>query len=349
MARGQAYPSERQFFTDSKTGVSIMKLTAFPTVNSKFYFHFNAFTPDSKTLVFHSYRFAKRDSEIDVFKVNTDGMGLVQLTDRPNVRGATVSYDGKWLYYVTEGYFRRVSMDTCEEETIGYLDALTSDAESASMTYDDKQYFVEATLKNGKRGIARYSTDGKEAEVIFESELHITHTQVEPSEGNTVAFQQGPDRLHRNIWLIDRDGGNFRPLELPYGNGHWMWIAGTKRIMTNLEKEQQGIAVKGEHEQSAELFANGEHYWHGSCSMDGKWLVSDTNWPDHGIHLLNVATKKHKVLCYPNSSSCHPQWTHPHPSFSPDGKLVVYNSDATGIPHVYMAKVPDDMREELAR
>jgi hypothetical protein len=237
-----------------------------------------------------------------------------------------------------------------DEDAISHLDALTwhpESAESASMTYDDKYYYVEATLKNGKRGIARFSTDGKEARLIFENS-EITHTQCEPTEGQVIAFQHGPDKDNRNIWLIDRDGGNLRPLELPYGNGHWMWLGGTKRIMSNLEKEQQGIAVMAENYKEPELFANGEHYWHGSCSMDGKWMVSDTNWPDHGIHIINVATKKHKILCYPNSSSCHPQWTHPHPSFSPDGRMVVYNSDAGGIPNVYLAVIPDAMLAELA-
>lgn len=328
--------------------MEITKLTGFPTVNSKFYFHINDFTPDSKTLVFNSYQFAQRDSQIDIFKVNIDGTGLVQLTDRPNVRGATLSYDGKWLYYVTNGTFRRVSLKTYEEQTINHLDTLTCHAESASLTYDDQQYYVEATLKNGKRGIARFSTDGMEAEVLFENE-RITHTQVETTEGKVIAFQDGPDAHNRNIWLIDRDGSNLRPLELPYGNGHWMWIAGTKRIMSNLEKDCRGIAVMSEKESEPEIYANGEHYWHGSCSMDGQWMVTDTNCPDHGIHLIHMATKKCKVLCYPDSSSCHPQWTHPHPSFSPDGKLVVYNSDVSGIPHVYLAHIPAEMMEELAR
>jgi hypothetical protein len=29
--------------------------------------------------------------------------------------------------------------------------------------------------------------------------------------------------------------------------------------------------------------------------------------------------------------------------------MVVYNSDVSGIPHVYLAMIPDDMLEELAR
>lgn len=347
MAKGQEYSSERKLFEDGKTGVGIVKLTAFPTVNTKFYFHVHAFAPDSQSLVFKSYKYAHRDSQIDIFKVNIDGKGLVQLTDRPDVGGAVVSFDGKWLYYVSNGEFRRLSMSTYEEESIRHLDSLAAGAGLSSMTYDDRFYYVEVNLKNGRRGIARFSTDGREADVVFEN-AYITHAQIEPSEGNVIAFQDGPDERHRNIWLVNQDGSHLRPLELPYGNGHWMWVGSTKKIMSNLEKEYQGIAMMAEHDEAPELIADGEHYWHASCSMDGKWMVSDTNWPDHGIHLINVATRKSKVLCYPNSSSCHPQWTHPHPSFSPDGKLVVYNSDESGIPHVYMACIPDDMLAEMA-
>ncbi|MCC6391108.1 MAG: PD40 domain-containing protein, partial [Bryobacterales bacterium] len=35
-----------------------------------------------------------------------------------------------------------------------------------------------------------------------------------------------------------------------------------------------------------------------------------------------------------------PQWTHPHPSFSPDERLVVYASDRTGHPQVYVVELP---------
>jgi oligogalacturonide lyase len=36
-----------------------------------------------------------------------------------------------------------------------------------------------------------------------------------------------------------------------------------------------------------------------------------------------------------------PQWTHPHPSFSPDGRLVVYTSDVSGHSQIYVVTVPD--------
>jgi len=348
MAKGQQYQPERRFFQDNRTGVEITQLSSFPTVNSKFYFHVNAFTPDSKSLVFHSYKSASRNSQIDVFKVDVDGTGLTRLTDNPGVGGTVLSYDGQWLYYMVGPEFRRTSLTTYEEQTINRLERLSGEFDLACITYDDRHYYVEAVLDNGNVGIVRFAADGSEATVVYEGP-GITHVQVEPQEGKTIAFQTRPDEQHRNIWLIDADGGNLRPFSLPYGNGHWMWVGGTGKIMSNLEKAHQGIAVMREGDEQAERLVEGEHFWHASSSLDGEWMVSDTNWPDNGIQIIHIKTKKYKTLCYTGSSSSHPQWTHPHPSFSPDGRYVVFNSDASGIPHLYLAKVPEELYAELSR
>jgi len=35
-----------------------------------------------------------------------------------------------------------------------------------------------------------------------------------------------------------------------------------------------------------------------------------------------------------------PQWSHPHPSFSPTGNKVAYTSDASGFVQMHVARVP---------
>lgn len=352
----RSYPHERKFYQDATTGVEIVKLTAFPTTNIKLYFHVNAFTPDSQTLVFQSYKENTRTSGINLFKVNIDGTGLTQLTDAPEAGSPVVSPDGKWLYYICHGELRRVSIADGTEDSINRIEGITpSDALSAntagstinaSMSPDGKVYITDCTLESGERAILRYTTDGKEADIIYRSHS-ITHTQMEPGEGQMIAFQHGPDAQHRNIWLMSQYGENVRPLELPYGNGHWMWLGKTKRIMSNMESQCKGIAIKGEWEKDLEWLAKDQLYWHAASSPDGEWVISDTNWPDNGLFLINVRTKKKKKLCEPHSSCCHPQWTHPHPNFSPDGRMVVYNSDVDGIAHMYLAKISDDYFEQL--
>ena len=344
--RGREYPSERKFFTDPETGVRITKLTAFPLTHHKLYFHINQFTPDSQTLVFACLRESSRAASEDIYKVNTDGMGLVQLTDDPDLSGAILSYDGRFLYYLSNGTLKRVDIHSFEEQEINHIDGLKT-AGCTSLTYDGKYLCGEGDTEDGGRMVYLFATDGSKKEIICRSDM-ITHTQIEPSEGKVIAFQHGPDQLHRNIWLVDIDGSNMRPLELPYGNGHWMWIGSSKRIMTNLESSCWGISTFAEGDAQVEkIVSDGLTCWHGSCSMDGQWMVTDTNWPDQGIHVINIASKKHMKLCSSNSSNCHPQWTHPHPSFSPDVRYVAFNSDQTGISHIYLAEVPAELKAAL--
>lgn len=354
------YSWERQFLTDPVTGVKIIKLTSFPTINIKLYLHVNAFTADSKTLVFQSYHAQKRTSGIDLYKVNTDGTELVQLTQDREAASPVVSPDGKWVYYLCHGCLKRVSVKDGLEEEISCLDGIRpSDALSAntagttvngSMSPDGSLYIADCTLDDGKRAILRFSTDGKDAGIVLKNS-EITHTQIDPINGDTIAFQYGPDEKNRNIWLVRTDGTELRPLELPYGNGHWMWQGRTGRIITNMEKHCQGIcsASAFENDGTVKVVAEGEHFWHAASDPTGEWIVSDTNWPDHGIFLIHAPTGNYRKLCEPRSSCGHPQWSHPHPSFSPDGKWVVYNSDVSGTAQMYLAEVPDRLKEELRK
>ncbi len=94
--------------------------------------------------------------------------------------------------------------------------------------------------------------------------------------------------------------------------------------------------------------ACGPYFWHSASTLDGEWIVADTNWPDVGLQLVHVPSGRFGTLCFPQSSMGHPQWSHPHPQFSPDGRSVVFTSDATGIPQVFLARVSDEIRERTA-
>src|SRR5439155_441208 len=88
--------------------------------------------------------------------------------------------------------------------------------------------------------------------------------------------------------------------------------------------------------------------------------------------LVDSGSGEHRVLCFPGASNqgyqweeplplgasgaapgwqtmvettrgetaYGPQWSHPHPSFSPDGRLVSYTSDAGGWPQAYVLEQP---------
>jgi len=117
--------------------------------------------------------------------------------------------------------------------------------------------------------------------------------------------------------------------------------------------------------------------WHACARRDGSLIVCDTNHPDLGLHLINPENGERRFLYHPGArnlgtqwafsrpeegptvdisifrtagqrleppfyraSTYGPQWTHPHPSFSPDGSHVLFTSDRTGHSQVYMIPVP---------
>ena len=123
--------------------------------------------------------------------------------------------------------------------------------------------------------------------------------------------------------------------------------------------------------------------WHITPNRDGAKVLCDTNHPDIGLQLIDVATGEHNTICLPESSNggsqwlksryalaedwaaaqaasekgkslswmemasdsvYGPQWTHPPPSFSPDETMVAFASDRSGHTQVYVAEIPEFLR-----
>jgi hypothetical protein len=129
-----------------------------------------------------------------------------------------------------------------------------------------------------------------------------------------------------------------------------------------------------EHRTIAEFNA-----WHITPNRAGTAVLCDTNHPDDGIFIVDVATGERRLVCLSESSNggsqwrtsryalaedfaaaqsvaksgralswmevgtdtvYGPQWTHPHPSYSRDERSVVFTSDRSGHAQVYVAEVP---------
>jgi oligogalacturonide lyase len=105
--------------------------------------------------------------------------------------------------------------------------------------------------------------------------------------------------------------------------------------------------------------------WHPSINRQGTLMCTDTTFPDIGLQLFDPrdGVGQPRTLCFPGATNegkhwdtdhCPyddedykqgkwkvyaPQHTHPHPSFSPDGRWVIFTSDRTGHSQVYEVEV----------
>jgi len=353
MAKGESYNPERIARRDPTTGVEICQLTSFPVPSNALSYMGRCFTPDSRTLVFSSMREARRDSVFDLFRVDANGARLTQLTDFDDIFQAHISPDGSRVFYMRGCQLWATELDSCHAEMLCEDARIERAVSGASLSHDGRFCFVSVAVRpyaagqdhTLARAIARFRTDGSGVDLLRDEKGYDIHVCHPSGPGLLCRLSSSPGH---DLWLLDDDASNDRFFTRNVF-AHSNWLGKTDRLQGCAQHPLRAILVASCGQSEPEPLVEGPCFWHSSATLDGEWLVADTNWPDEGLQLVNVRTRRFRTLCYPMASEGHPQWTHPHPTFSPDGKMVLFNSDRTGINQLYLAKIPDEMIEDLSR
>ncbi len=365
---------------DPASGAEIKQLTSAPAIHDHIYCEVPYMDASSRWLM---YTVASRaHGPVEVWRADLERNWLTPVCqDMSGVhRGVAVSPDQRYFYcqrqYAEdECEIVRTEIATLEQETYR-IEGLPEVRSMGSVAPDNNTYIFATKLDRQLFGIVKCDLAAGKWEVIHEgTDICNAHPQIEPGRGDDYLIQhnrgcefddQGrcirlTGDIGATLYLIDSNGGNYR--ELPVGKpqtwrvqGHQCWVGGTGEILLTIngsptatanEMKEEGIllAVRPGDEQ-ARVVAKDFLYSHPNASRDGRFFVSDT-FHDAAIVVGSIETGNKRVLCQSGSSFGSPQYTHPHPYFSPDCKWVIYNSDCTGIPHVYAARVPDGLLEEL--
>ena len=76
---------------------------------------------------------------------------------------------------------------------------------------------------------------------------------------------------------------------------------------------------------------------HSSIDRNSSFIISDVQCDgDNELHLVDLATGKGEVLCWPNTSNIQDQTVHAHPSISQLGNYVDFTSDKLGSSNLYV-------------
>ncbi len=369
--KGSVHPSELQEFEDEKTEAHIFQLTNDNTINHNLYFLTSSFTPDQKHLIFTSYR----SGSANFYKLEFPNGEIVQLTDGEEVHGysGVISKDGKQLYYTEGDSIKAIHLSSLEETVLAKFSEGSLGECSVSA---DEKFIVTAMKHDGKSHITVTATDGSGGEIIYTSpEQTIIHPQFHPTHADLIAYSGDPAP---RMWTIKRDGSDNRNL-YQHDNSEFLvheTFLGSQDelIVTHWPYSLRRISLDNLEMKTISDF----NAWHIASNRAGTKVLCDTVHPDIGLRLVDVATGEHTPICYPQSSSSGsqwkkdryavaedwaaaqqagdrekslswmemkvdtvygPQWTHPHPSFSPDETSVVYTSDVSGHSQVYVAEI----------
>lgn len=363
-----ALRSEYRRLRDDTTGAVIHQLTAHPSINHPTYFLTSSFTPDGKHVIFTSYRAGAPQ----LYELEFPDGPMRRLTEGEGLHpySATLSPDGREIYFTRKGKIEALlRKDLSVRTLLAIPDAQFGECSLSA----DGAWIVTAMKQGAQNGIARAGTAGRPGSVIVKFPRTIIHPQFHPTDADWIEFSGDPaPRMHR----VRSDGSG---LECLYQHGneefvvHETFLGRTGDIVFTVWPK----ALRRMDWNRRTLTTIAEfNAWHITPNRAGTKILCDTNHPDIGLQLVDVASGRRRTICYPRSSNggtqwkksryaleedwaaarterkgalswmemptdtvYGPQWTHPHPSFSPDEKLAAYTSDVSGHPQVYVVEL----------
>jgi oligogalacturonide lyase len=205
-----------------------------------------------------------------------------------------------------------------------------------------------------------------ERTVILEQQGWLGHPQYRPGDDHTVAYcHEGPhDLVDARMWFIDEDGRNRRcgKVHAPGEScTHEFWVPdGSAMVFVSYFKGQRERWISSLDPVTLESrrLMTMPPCSHLMSNHDGSLMVGDgCGSPadvadadahqiadDPYLHLFDLrAGRSQRIARHDSSWKVHKgnrQVTHPHPSFTPDGRQVLYSCDAEGEPALYLADLP---------
>ncbi|BDC50700.1 oligogalacturonide lyase [Bryobacterales bacterium F-183] len=365
--KGALFPSEHSTYACPATGATIHQLTNAGAISHPSYFLQRSFTGDNSRLVFTSYR---ADGKAQLFDLAFPDGEIRQLTDGGAIHPFSPALLGSKVLFVRIGSIWEIDLETLAERHIVTFD----NAQLGECSFSSDGEWITAAVKQGSQsGIVTGRRDGTQWRLIPYPRT-VIHPQFHPVDSEWIIFAGDPaPRMHR----VRRDGTGMECLYEHTNDEfvvHETFLGETGDILytvwpfhlRRMDWETREIA------NIADFNA-----WHIAPNRAGTKVLCDTNHPDLGIHLVDVASGERQLICLSAASNggsqwktsryalaedfaaarsnakqnlswmeastdtvYGPQWTHPHPSFSPDERWITFASDRSGVTQVYAVEVP---------
>ena len=393
---GDTWKSEIREFEDETTGRTIKQLTTTGN-NVHLYFTENSFDANRNEIIFRSDRASGQDRAphqhpfYNLFRMNLDTGGMVQLTDEPmptadddsgSIHSVTKTPDSRIIVYRTGSKIKKLDAGTGEngvlyEEAGNYT--LGSPSIAPNRRYiafsrnenvhvaDGPNYtgFKERfyLIKDGRITLAYL--DGSGGFDVIKDTHQVGHFQFCPVDSTLGSYcHEGPwNWVTQRMWLLDFVSREARPCfrqDEQDSVGHEFWTRdgyiffdnrGPGRDGTITSNRTQAVAKNVQVNQNTMIPFVGladrrgnvvkridmpfycNHY---HANPDSTVLVGDDV---DDLVLIDISGKEAKlqVLCN-HKTSWHTQNAHCHPTWSWDGRQILYASDHGGHVNLYLVK-----------
>lgn len=374
--KGKIIPLNFRSRLDTETGHEVIRMTPPHIICHRNYFYQKCFTQDGSKIIFGGafeghWNYYLLDIEKQHATQLTEGAG-------DNTFGGFLSDDDKSLWYVKNSReLRRVDLESFEEHVVYEVDdewvaygTWVANSDCTKLVGIEIKKSDWQPLTDWSKFRAFYFTQPEcrlinidlytgEPRVILQEKRWLGHPIYRPFDDNTVAFcHEGPrDAIDARMWLINEDGSNLRKVR-QHAPGesftHEFWVPDGSALYYVAHKEndpQRYLFSADPHSLDNRQLMAIPPCSHLMSNFDGSLIVGDgaphntgdISLNDPFIWVFDIAAGTQKAVCQHNTSwkvlDGDRQVTHPHPSFSPDNKWVLYTSDEEGMPALYLCAV----------
>jgi oligogalacturonide lyase len=174
----------------------------------------------------------------------------------------------------------------------------------------------------------------------------VGHVQANPGVPGLIMFcwETGGDSPQRT-WLVNSDGSGLRPFyKETYDEWvtHEVWWGNDRALFTVWPYDDAHKAkphgvfeidrTTGRHEVLYQMAA-----WHTHGSPNLRWVMADDF--ERNLWLIDPRTRQRRLLTQGHLSK--PFTTHPHASFTPDSRAIVFNSSKFGADNILLVELPE--------
>jgi oligogalacturonide lyase len=338
---GRKIPAEWQDYRDNITGIQITALTTHPGKDNKIYQTHPNWSSDGKHIIFIS----DRGGTNQYYAVSTINGEITQLTDDSSPSQACLSRNKNSMLYIAENAVWELDLDKILSEQIFRQSVLRKEVAqlpenfelsgSMSLDSDGNTLYLGVKYNEEAYGLVALNLNLGSLDKILDLNFRIGHCQAHPLIPGLIMYcwETGGDSDQR-MWLTKADGRENEPFYKKTFNEwvtHEVWWGSRKALFTIWPKNElmlaqpHGIAWVSLEDRSLHVL-DAKKYWHVGAGPDGKWAVGDTFEGD--LWLIEGDSGEAKLLTAGHRLKGNT--VHPHPSFSPDGRQVLFCSEKNG-------------------
>ena len=215
----------------------------------------------------------------------------------------------------------------------------------AGEKFPDEHFFQETTST-----IMRVEAEsGRAEELLCRENFWINHVHVNPQNRDLILFCHEYSELPDRMWLLNVASRQCQPIP-GQGTNEWyqheFWSADGKRACfhggltgDNLLGFCGWCSPDGADYTKAYHNTSGRAYAHYNLHIDGQTMVTDGEARPGCISKVHLreGCQEFEILCRHDSYTFgDDQRCHPHPSFTPDGRQVIFTSNRTGSSNIYL-------------